>query len=51
MKHSKGLGTTILAIWLIASGGLPLLHIAVPYEHLALQIAAIAAGVLLLVDR
>jgi hypothetical protein len=41
----------VLAIWLIASGGLPLLHIAVPYEHLALQLAAITAGVLLLVGR
>lgn len=51
MKHSKGLGTTLLAIWLIASAALPLLHVTVPYERLALQIAAIAAGVLLLVDR
>jgi hypothetical protein len=51
MKRSKSLGTTLLAIWLIASGALPLLHVAVPYERMALELAAIAAGVLLLVDR
>jgi hypothetical protein len=51
MKRSRSLGVTLLAIWLIASGALPLLHIALPYERLALEIAAIAAGVLLLMDR
>jgi hypothetical protein len=51
MKRSKSLGPTLLAIWLIASGALPLLHIAVPYERLGLEIAAIAAGVLLLLER
>jgi hypothetical protein len=51
MKPSKGFGITLLAIWLIATGALPLLHIAFPYEHLALELAAIAAGVLLLMGR
>jgi hypothetical protein len=48
MKRYKSLGTTLLAIWLIASGALPLVHIAIPYARQLLDIVAIAAGVLLL---
>ncbi len=51
MKVSKGLGTKVLAAWLVATGALPLLHVSIPFEHTILAIAAIAAGVLLLLER
>jgi hypothetical protein len=41
----------VLAAWLIAMGALPLLHIAIPYGSTILALAAIAAGVLLLLGR
>lgn len=46
-----GLGRYVLAGWLIASGLLPLLHIGNATIGAVLNITAIAAGVLLLLNR
>jgi hypothetical protein len=51
MNLQKGLGTKLVAAWLIATGGLALFKIAIPYEHTILAVVAIAAGVLLLLER
>jgi len=51
MKITKGLGTMLLAAWLIATGALPLLHITFPYRATMLDVVAIVAGVLLLLGR
>ena len=51
MNLSKGLGTKLVAAWLIATGALALVRIAIPYEHAILGIVAIAAGVLLLLGK
>jgi hypothetical protein len=45
-------GTTLLAVWLILAGLLPLLHeVSIPYGGTILALLAIAAGVLILLDR
>jgi hypothetical protein len=41
----------LLAVWLIASGVLPLLSIHVPASGVILAVLAVAAGVLLLLSR
>jgi hypothetical protein len=51
MNLLKGLGTKMLAVWLIATGTLPLLHVAFPYRGVILELVAIAAGALLLLGR
>jgi hypothetical protein len=51
MNLQKGLGTKLVAVWLIATGALALFKIAIPYEHTILAVVAIAAGVLLLLER
>jgi hypothetical protein len=51
MKITKGLGTKLLAAWLIATGALSLLHITFPYRTTILDLVAIVAGVLLLLGR
>jgi hypothetical protein len=51
MKFKKGLGTLLLAIWLIVTGLLTFLPIAIPYINVIMAILAIAAGVLLLLGR
>jgi hypothetical protein len=51
MKITKGLGTMLLAAWLIATGALPLLHITFPYRGTILDLVAIVAGMLLLLGR
>ncbi len=51
MNLSKGFGTKMLAVWLIATGAFPLLHFAFPYRGTILEVVAIAAGVLLLLVR
>lgn len=50
-KLPSGLGRYVLAGWLIASGLLPLLHIGGPTVAAVLNIAAIAAGALILLNR
>jgi hypothetical protein len=51
MNLSKGLGTKVLAGWLIVTGALPLLHVAIPYGSTILALGAIAAGVLILLGK
>jgi hypothetical protein len=51
MRLPKNLGMTLLAIWLILSGALPLLKISFQYDSLLLAVLAIAAGVLLFLQR
>ena len=42
---------TLLAVWLILMGVLPLLRIDIPHSGTILAVVAVAAGVLLLLDR
>jgi hypothetical protein len=53
MHLPKNLGMLLLAIWLILFGVLtaPFLHISFEYQGALLAILAIAAGVLLLIQR
>jgi hypothetical protein len=51
MTMPKSLSLRVLAVWLILTGALQLLHVAFPYERMLLDVGAIAAGVLLLVGR
>ena len=44
-------GMTLLAVWLIVAGVLPLLRVEIPHSGTILALLAIAAGVLLLLDR
>ena len=44
-------GMTLLAVWLIVMGVLPLLRIDIPHSGTILGLLAVAAGVLLLLDR
>jgi hypothetical protein len=41
----------VLGIWLIATGVLPLLDIHAPWTGTVLALLAIAAGILILLDR
>ncbi len=47
----RGWGTTLLGIWLIATGLLPLLHVSIPQGGPVLSLLAAAAGILILIDR
>jgi hypothetical protein len=49
MKITKNLGMILLAIWLIITGIMQLVSIPIPVMIMA--IIAIAAGVLILIDR
>jgi hypothetical protein len=42
---------TLLAVWLIVAGLLPLLHVEFPHEGTIVALLAVAAGVLILLDR
>jgi hypothetical protein len=44
-------GMTLLAVWLILAGVLPLLRADIPYREPILAVLAVAAGVLILLDR
>lgn len=50
-KIPSNLGRIVLAVWLIATGLLPILHIGGSTIAAVLNITAIAAGVLLLLNR
>ena len=50
-KRSRKYGTILLCAWLIASGLISLLRADIPYSGPVLSLLAIAAGVLILVDR
>lgn len=51
MKFKKGLGTFLLAIWLIVTGLLQLISIPIPGLSIIMAILALAAGVLLLLGK
>jgi hypothetical protein len=51
MKLPKNLGNTLLSFWLIATGLLPLLHLANPTLGAVLNIVAVAAGACLFLGR
>jgi hypothetical protein len=51
MKLPKNLGMVLLAVWLIATGALPLLQITFARHDIVMGLLAIAAGVLLLLGR
>ena len=48
---TKNLGMLLLAIWLIATGAFPLLHVEFANIGLIMNALAIAAGVLILLGR
>jgi len=51
MRITKNLGILLLAIWLILTGIVPLLHLSFAGLGLVMSILAIVAGILLLVGR
>jgi hypothetical protein len=51
VKLSGNLGVLLLGVWLILYGVLPLLKISFPAAGVVLGVLAIAAGVLLLLNR
>jgi hypothetical protein len=48
---SRKIGMFLLALWLILTGLLPLLNISFPSSGTVLSLLALAAGILLLMDR
>jgi len=50
MKLTKNLGMLLLAVWLIVTGLVPLLHI-VANIGVAMSVLAVAAGALILIGR
>jgi hypothetical protein len=51
MRLTRNLGMLLLAIWLILSGIMPLLHLSFSGAGMVMAILAIAAGVLILIGR
>jgi hypothetical protein len=51
MKRTSKIGQILLAIWLILNGLIPLLNIHITNLGLLMGLLAIAAGVLILLDR
>jgi len=51
MKLTKNLGMLLLGIWLILSGLIPLLNLSFSGLGTLMEILAIAAGVLILLER
>ena len=51
MKLTRKTGLLMLAVWLILTGLLPLLTIQVPISDVALNVLAVIAGLLILLDR
>ena len=51
MRTTKNVGILLLAIWLILTGIVPLLHLSFAGLGLVISILAIVAGILLLVGR
>jgi hypothetical protein len=50
-KKSRKYGTILLCVWLIASGVMSLLSLSFSHDGQVLSVLAIAAGVLILIDR
>lgn len=51
MKLTRNVGMLLLAVWLILTGLIPLLHLSFSGLSTVMAILAIAAGVLLLIGR
>jgi hypothetical protein len=51
MKLASNTGMLVLAVWLILVGGLPLLNISFDGQQMLLNAVAIAAGVLILMNK
>ena len=51
MKVTKNLGLLLLAIWLVLTGLVPLMHLSFSGLGMLMSILAIAAGILLLIGR
>jgi hypothetical protein len=51
MKLLRNLGMTLLAVWLILYGAVPLLSLRFSGLPLVMEILAIAAGVLILLNK
>jgi hypothetical protein len=50
-KRNRPLGLVLLGVWLVAHGVLGLVTVNVPYLPQILAILAIAAGVLILIEK
>jgi hypothetical protein len=51
MKFARTLGMLLLALWLIVTGLVPLLHLSFSGMGTAMAVLAIAAGVLIAIGR
>jgi hypothetical protein len=51
MKTARTLGMLLLALWLIMTGVIPLLHLSFSGMGTAMAVIAIAAGVLIAIGR
>ncbi len=51
MKLNKNLGMLLLSIWLIVTGLLQVVSIAIPAVDIILPLLAIAAGIIILLGR
>lgn len=51
MKLTRNIGLVLLAIWLIATGLIPLIQLSFSGLHTAMSVLAITAGALLLIGR
>lgn len=51
MKTTPSKGFLVLAIWLILTGIMPFLAITIPYRGTIMPLLALAAGILILLNR
>lgn len=51
MKMTRSIGMLLLAVWLLATGLIPLIQLSFSGLHTAMSVLAIAAGALLLIGR
>jgi hypothetical protein len=51
MKFARTIGTLLLALWLIVTGLIPLLHLSFSGMGTAMAVLALAAGVLIAIGR
>ena len=50
-RTERNWGLTLLAVWLIATGLLPLMDVTIPHVGQILSVLAVAAGILILMRR
>lgn len=51
MKLTRSIGMLLLAIWLMATGLIPLIQLSFSGLHTGMSVLAVAAGLLLLIGR